>query len=170
MNDFLQKLAQERRGASREDVWNQWSAAHHHVTGLELWETKGSASVSESIKAFLKMIPDDHYRHGIAIVAPPYLHQRGSLYVPGIALSDIRFLEDPENVRVEAHAIWQQEGAAVRYLRVDRSYSEEGYAMTEAFYVLEDGRIARQRLGLTFPADVEQLYEAMAQYVVRSRL
>jgi hypothetical protein len=170
MNDFLNQLGIQRQNAGRESTWHQWSSAHHNVVGEEIWDTRGSGPVFSSIKTFLNMVPRSLFRQGIAVVAPPYLHAPGSTLVPGVSRSDIRFLADPENVSPEACAIWQQEGAKVLYLQVDRPYSEEGYSMTETFFILEDGRVVRLNLGLSFPGDIQQLYEGMAHFVLTNRL
>lgn len=168
MNDFLNHLAQQRYTTSREEEWNQWSAAHK-TDGLDLWDVTGSAAVSSSVSAFLKMVPGHLYQSGIAIVAPQYLHG-GAQRVPGVVRTDIRFLHDPDTVDAETRGIWQREGAQVRYVHIDRSYFDEGYRLKDTFFVLERGRVADMRLGFHSPFRLDDLYDGMAQFIVTNNL
>jgi hypothetical protein len=166
MNDFLNRLAAERQKTDHEKIWRDWSKAHV-ADGHEVWDASGSSEISASISAFLRLVPQRHFEEGLVLTAPRYLHDTMQA-VPGVVRTNDRFVE-LKRASKEMRSAWQREGVRVGFVRAVRTYYDEGYKCTREHLVLADGRITGLA-GLHFPSEVDELYEAMAQFVVANNL
>lgn len=162
MNDFLKHLEVERRKREHESGWQEWSRAHK-ADGFAVWDTSRSQDVSASITTFLRMVPRQLFEEGLVLTAPRYLHDTLQL-VPGVVRTNDRFL-DLKGASQEARSAWQGHSIRIGFVRVIRTYYEEGYRSTRQHLVLADRRVTGTE-GLHYPRDVELLYEAMAQFSV----
>lgn len=160
MNDFLNRLNAYRQELAPQGAWEEWLHTYR-TAGDHLWDTSGSPSVSESVRAFLRMIPRQSFQTGYVLAAPANPNDSGRQSIPGVVRTDAHFVETV----TDAIPNWKRDGTPIAFVRIDRSYIMEGYTMGERFIVLADGRLAG-----SLWYSIDELYEGMAQFIVKNEL
>lgn len=113
------------------------------------------------------MVPRQLFEEGLVLTAPRYLHDTMQA-VPGVVRTNDRFM-DLKGASQETRMAWQGEAMRIGFVRVIRTYYEEGYKSTREHLVLADRRVTGSE-GLHSQHNVELLYEAMAQFSVANGL
>ncbi|MHA7274877.1 hypothetical protein ACX80Z_15805 [Arthrobacter sp. TMT4-20] len=163
MNDFLEQLAAQRAQTGDEEHWRAW--VEKFGRGSDLWEVRGSASIRDSIQAFLKLVPENLMQAGVVVRAPRNT-QAHSSGVPRVRLSNHRFRPIDPRDSPAARDRWVGAGKKVLYVSTVRKARHRDES-DEPYDILQDGRVSGS---FTLSTSADDMYKAMSSFVIRNRL
>lgn len=154
MNDFLRRLAADRAEADVKGTWTSW-VEKYGAEGSEVWDITGDSSLTEATSSFLAMVPDRLFMTGYVVEAPAqaYGHLGSKSDAGGSFRTGLRFIGSGASDR------WKREGEQIEFVRITRSYTDDGFPNSDSWTIFRDGTRVAPGVSPSW------MYEAMSVFV-----